>query len=206
MNKNAHLFFSVPLVPNESTLKKKQKSYKLDEVTPEKMAWLRDGWGDGECHASTAAAAARALVVPASSLSEATCAATAALSKGRRLDLDAVIDARNPGNAPDDAPFRDDASREAAALATAALLSSWSDRLLPKECPLFARKFPADVSAKLAEVLGDCDVAAYGHEACDPARAIEREKKARKELEEKLRDLRKKRTATVVGDDEQHPR
>lgn len=184
-----------------------QKSYKLDEVTPEKMAWLRDGWGDGECHASTAAAAARALIVPAASLSEATCAATAALAKGRRLDLDAVIDARNPSTAPDDASFRDDASREAAALATAALLSSWSDRLLPRECPLFARKFPAEVSSKLAEVLGDCDVAAYGHEACDPARAIEREERARKELEQKLRELRKKRKTTLVGgDDEQHPR
>lgn len=170
------------------------------------MAWLRDGWGDGECHASTAAAAARALVVPASSLSESTCAATAALAKGRRLDLDAVVDARNPTTALDDAPFRDEASRETAALSTAALLSSWSDRLLPRECPLFARKFPAEVSAKLAEVLGDCDVAAYGHEACDSTRAVEREVEAKEELEKKLKEMRKKRKTTLVGDDDEHPR
>lgn len=171
------------------------------------MAWLRDGWGDGECHASTAAAAARALVVPAASLSESTCAATAALAKGRRLDLDAVVDARDPATASDDAPFRDEAGRQAAALATAALLASWSDRLLPKECPLFARKFPGEVAAKVAEVLGDCDVAAYGHEACDPTRAVEREAEARKELEAKLQELRKKRKTSWVGDEEQqHPR
>ena len=178
-----------------------QKSYNLDEVTPEKMAWLRDGWGGGECHASTAAAAARALVVPAAALSEPTCAATAALARGRHLDLDAAVDARDPTTAADDAPFRDEASRETAALATAALLSSWSDRLLPRECPLFARKFPAEVSAKLAEVLGDCDVAAYGHEACDSTRAVEREAEARKELEKKLAEMRKKRKTTHVGGD-----
>ena len=166
------------------------------------MACLRDGWGDGACHASTAAAAARALVVPAALLSESTCAATAALAQGRRLDLDSQVDARDPTTSLDDAPFRDEASRETAALATAALLSSWSDRLLPRECPLFARKFPAEVSAKLAEVLGDCDVAAYGHEACDPSRAVEREVEAKKELEKKLAKMRKKRKTTLVGGDE----